>query len=89
MKRRERPAKRLGLPNLGPVSERWLLGIGIESLDDLRALGAVEAYGRIRAREGRAATLNLLFALHATLAGKRWSEVTAEEKERLREAATG
>jgi DNA transformation protein and related proteins len=86
MKRSSNPTKRLGLPNLGPVSERWLLGIGVRSLDDLRALGAVEAYQRIRVREGRAATLNLLYALHATLEGKRWTEVTAAEKARLKRA---
>jgi DNA transformation protein len=87
MRRSPRPAKRLNLPNLGPVSERWLLGIGVESLEALRAMGAVEAYHRIRVREGRAATLNLLYSLHAALEGKRWSEVTPAEKARLKRAA--
>ena len=88
---RRKPAphapKRLGLPNLGPVSERWLRAIGVESEADLRAMGAVEAFGRITVREGRAASLNLLYSLHGALTGQRWDEITLEEKARLRREA--
>ena len=82
-----RTSKRLGLPNLGPVSERWLRAIGVESEADLRAMGAVEAFGRITVREGRAANLNLLYSLHAALTGQRWDELTPEVKARLRRDA--
>jgi DNA transformation protein len=73
--------------NIGPVSARWLVGAGITSAAELRWVGAVPAFQRVALREGRAATANLLYALHAALAGKHWTEVTAEEKARLRRAA--
>ena len=68
----------------GPVSGGWLAGIGVHSLDDLRAIGAVEAFGRVRAREGRrTATRNLLYALHALLVGTRWDAIDEATKARL------
>ncbi len=75
------------LPNLGPASARWLVGAGITTVAELRRVGAVEAFGRVALREGRLATANLLYALHAAIAGKHWTEVTAKEKDELRRAA--
>lgn len=75
------------LPNLGPASARWLVGAGIDSIAELRRIGAVAAFGRVAVREGRAATANLLYALHAALEGKHWTEVSPAEKARLRRAA--
>lgn len=75
------------LPNLGPASARWLVGAGIGTVAELRRIGAVEAFGRVSVREGRAATTNLLYALYAALEGKHWTEVTAADKARLRRAA--
>jgi DNA transformation protein len=75
------------LPNLGPVSTRWLAGAGIETIEELRRIGAVEAFGRVTLREGRAVTANLLYALHAALENKHWTEVAPAEKARLRREA--
>ena len=75
------------LPNLGPASARWLVGAGITTVVELRRAGAVGAFGRVALREGRLATANLLYALHAALTGKHWTEVTAREKAELRRAA--
>ncbi|MBA2460129.1 MAG: TfoX/Sxy family DNA transformation protein [Gemmatimonadales bacterium] len=80
-------AELAALPNLGPASARWLIGAGIPNVADLRRVGAVAAFGRVAVREGRAATANLLYALHAALQGKHWTEVTAAEKARLRRSA--
>lgn len=76
------------LLSLGPVCRRWLEGIGVRTVGDLRAMGAVEAFGRVRAREGaKAATRNLLYALHAALAGVHWLAVDEATKARLCEEA--
>ena len=76
------------LVSLGPVCRRWLEGIGVRTVADLRAMGAVEAFGRVRAREGpHAATRNLLYGLHAALAGVHWMTVDEATKVRLCEAA--
>ena len=42
------------LPNIGKVTERWLHGIGVHDEEDLRRMGAVQAYRLIRARESSA-----------------------------------
>jgi len=75
------------LPNLGPASARWLVSAGITTVAELHRVGAVGAFGRVALREGRLATANLLYALHAALTGKHWTEVTAREKAELRRAA--
>ena len=86
MKRKQGEAL-TGLQGLGPVSAGWLFDVGIRTPAELRAVGAVEAYGRVCFRWGRAATANLLYALYAAIADKHWTEVTPTEKARLRKAA--
>jgi DNA transformation protein len=72
------------LRNLGPVSERWLAEIGIADLDDLRRVGVVEAYLRVRDLwDG--ASLNLLYALEGAVEDISWQEVSAERKRQLRD----
>ena len=48
------------------------------------AVGAVAAYLAVR-RAGHAASLNLLWALAAGLAGRHWDSLRGEEKRQLRE----
>ena len=71
------------LRNLGPKSRQWLAEIGITDAAELRALGAVEAYARLRFRFGRAITRNMLHALAAALAGVDWRELSPEHKAEL------
>lgn len=74
--------------NLGPTSRIWLAEIGIHDLEDVRALGAVETYARLRFRFGRKITRNMLHALAAALADIDWRQLTPEHKAELdREAA--
>lgn len=73
------------LRNLGPKSRIWLAEIGIHSIGDVRQLGAVETYRRLKAANGRV-SLNLLYALHAALENRDWREVTLDEKEMLKES---
>ncbi|HEV8375939.1 MAG TPA: TfoX/Sxy family DNA transformation protein [Candidatus Polarisedimenticolia bacterium] len=48
-----------GLRNIGKVTERWLNGIGVYDEGELRKMGAVRAYRKIREIES-GASLNLL-----------------------------
>lgn len=74
--------------NLGPTSRIWLAEIGIHDLEDIRALGAVETYARLRFRFGRRITRNMLHALAAALADIDWRQLAPEHKADLdREAA--
>jgi len=67
------------LANLGPKSAAMLAGAGIESLEQLRALGAVNAYLAVRRQQG-GVSLNLLWALEGALTGRRWQAVAREDR---------
>jgi DNA transformation protein len=67
------------LPNLGPKSIEMLRAAGIESLDELRRLGAVRSYLKVEATGARA-SLNLLWALEGALTGLPWRTVAREHR---------
>lgn len=68
---------------IGPKSAIWLTEIGITTEADLRALGAIEAYRRLKHRDPRGVTLNMLWGLHAALEDMPWTAVDRETKDRL------
>ena len=73
--------------NLGPKSRAWLSEIGVRSVEDLREIGAVEAYARLKFRFGRAITRNMLHAMAAALADIDWRRLSPEHKAELGDAA--
>ncbi|MCZ8100303.1 MAG: TfoX/Sxy family protein [Burkholderiales bacterium] len=68
--------------NLGPVMERQLAEVGINSEEDLRAAGALEAYARLRFALPRV-SLNALHAMEAAILGIPWQDLPRADKERL------
>ncbi len=48
------------IKNMGPKSRVWLHDIGINTLEDLEAIGAVEAYRQLKASRPTEVTLNAL-----------------------------
>lgn len=70
------------LPGLGPKSQHMLAQAGIESVDMLRRLGAVEAFLRVK-RAGCRPSLNLLWALEGALTGVSWQTVSRTERTSL------
>lgn len=70
------------LPNLGPKSTAMLARAGITELAQLRALGALAAYAKVKAVEP-AASLNLLWALEGALSGLPWQQVAKEHRTSL------
>lgn len=76
------------LKNFGPKSADWLRQVGIETLGDLEALGAVEAYLRVRHRFPKRVSLHLLYALQATLLNMRWNELPPDIKAALKAQVT-
>ena len=73
--------------NLGPVMERRLREIGIEDEDDLRAMGALEAYRRLRFVFGREISVIALHAMEVALLGCDWRRLPPEVKDRLEREA--
>jgi DNA transformation protein len=76
------------VPNLGPVTAEWLADIGVATFGDLRALGSVEAYARLRFRHGRLVNRNALHAMEAAIRGIDWRRLPAEDKAALDRAVT-
>jgi DNA transformation protein len=67
------------LQGLGPRSQAMLAGAGIHTVAQLRHLGSVRAYARVKAT-GAAASLNLLWALEGALTGVPWQVVSREHR---------
>ncbi|MEZ5638021.1 MAG: TfoX/Sxy family protein [Burkholderiaceae bacterium] len=70
------------LPNLGPASAAMLHAAGITTPEQLRVLGSVAAYDRVR-RSGVRVSLNLLWALEGALCGLPWQTVAQEHRTSL------
>jgi DNA transformation protein len=70
--------------NLGPAMARMLAEIDIFAEEDLRGIGAIEAYHRLRFQFGRHVTILALYAMEAAIRGCDWRALDAETKEQLR-----
>lgn len=70
--------------NLGPQSRSWLAEIGIGSEAELRAIGSVEAFLRLKFALGRKVSLLMLYAMEAALLGIDWRHLPEETKAALR-----
>jgi len=71
------------LQNIGKVTEQWLNDADIFTEEDLKQIGPVAAYHRIRLCR-HPASLNLLYALQGTLANVSWMQLPMEVKEQLK-----
>lgn len=71
------------IPNLGPASEAQFAKAGIDSAEDLRALGADAAYRRLLAA-GNAPHFIGYYVLHMALQGRPWNDCKGAEKQALR-----
>ena len=70
------------LPNLGPKSQQMLQAAGIRTVAQLRKLGSVAAYVKVK-NSGASASLNLLWALEGALTGLPWRVVAREHRTSL------
>ena len=72
------------LPNIGEELARCLVNAGIDSPDDLRRIGSIEAAIRVspHKRSGPACR-SALCALEGAIRGVRWHSISKEERESL------
>jgi DNA transformation protein len=75
------------LRNLGPATERMLAEIGVATSADLRELGSVEAFHKLRFVFGKRVSLNALYAMEAAILECDWRLLSADDKIKLRNAA--
>ena len=76
------------MKNIGPVTADWLEEIGIQTEADLDAMGAVEAYRKLKALYPNKVSLNLLYGLQAGLLGISYLHLPPEIKEELKQQVT-
>lgn len=72
------------IPNLGPASEAAFAKAGIHSADEIRALGADEAYRRLLL-SGTPPHFIGYYVLVMGLQGRPWNDCKGDEKKALRE----
>jgi DNA transformation protein len=75
------------LPGIGPVTQGWLEEAGIGTVGDLRRLGAVEVYRRLKFMLPKQVNLNALYDLEAALRGCHWLDLPPEIKAALQQEA--
>lgn len=67
------------LRGLGPKSQAMLAAAGVKTVAQLKQLGSVRAYAKVKAT-GANASLNLLWALEGALTGLPWQVVAREHR---------
>ena len=77
------PSPVSSLPNLGPATEAAFAKAGIHSAEELRSLGADEAYRRLLL-SGTAPHFIGYYVLVMGLQGRPWNDCKGEEKKALR-----
>ncbi|MGK9165435.1 TfoX/Sxy family protein [Inquilinus limosus] len=82
---RERPIS--DLPNLGPKTAEWLAAVGITTEAELRAVGPIAAWQRLKAAQPEVITVNALYALHGALTNQHWASLPQELRALLRRDA--
>ncbi|MDA7978736.1 MAG: TfoX/Sxy family protein [Pirellulales bacterium] len=77
------------LPNIGATVANRLRGIGIDSLDDLKRVGAVQAYAMMKEQnEGKTLPVcYYLYSLQGAITGVHWDALGQETKDELRRKA--
>ena len=73
--------------NLGRISAARLRSVGISTPEDLKRVGAIEAYLRLRRAFPEAINVTALYALHGAVTGVRRYALSEEIKAALRDAA--
>ncbi|MBI9048172.1 MAG: TfoX/Sxy family protein [Anaerolineaceae bacterium] len=76
------------LPNIGKTLAEKLHSIGVNSYDELAALGSVQAVLHMRT-SGLDACINTLYAMEGAIRGVRWHFVPDAERQVLKDELEG
>jgi DNA transformation protein and related proteins len=72
------------LPNIGKVLAEMLIQVGISTPEQLREVGAENAFARLLALDSSSCTCKL-YALEGAIQGIRWHQLSKERKDELLE----
>ncbi|MEM8529486.1 MAG: TfoX/Sxy family protein [Chloroflexota bacterium] len=79
----ERQVELSSLKNIGTTMAQWLRDVGIHTPEELRAIGSVAAWRRVRSAYGNRVTIIGLYALEGAIADVHWNALPEEIKSRL------
>lgn len=74
------------LRNLGSKTGKLFRDVGVTTVEDLRKIGPVEAYYRLKTLSPQNVSLNALWAIQAGLLDIDWRQLPTEIKSKLRMA---
>lgn len=74
------------LRNIGPKSAKMLADVGIETIESLREIGAVNAFHRLKFTFDDRVSLNFLWGMEAGLRDIPWQHLTNDDKVALKAA---
>jgi len=77
------------LSNIGKELAARLGSVGIETADDLRRLGSLNAIQKVTMSNPAAVCLNMLYALEGAIQGIRWHRLSKEKKQELKDFYDG
>jgi len=77
------------LRNLGVVMARMLAEVDVYDEDDLRSIGAIDAYHRLTFRFGTRVNLNASYAMEGALLDCDWRQLETTVKAELRSQLQG
>jgi DNA transformation protein len=75
--------------NLGPISASRLRVVGIDSPEELKRVGAVEAYMRLKETHPFEISVVFLYALHGAVTDTDWRQLSESTRARLRREVMG
>jgi len=78
-------AKLSSLPNISDVLEKKLEQAGIESADQLKEMGAEDAFIKLKTIDRLGACINMLYAIEGAMQGIRWHGLDPARKQELKE----
>jgi len=71
------------LKGLGPKSEKLLFEVGITTEEELRELGAIRAFIRLKKECSTKPSLTFLYAIVGAIEDKHWLDIAKHEKGQL------
>lgn len=73
--------------NIGPVLSERLRSVGIDTLEQLRQLGALQVWSMIAQQTPSEECVHTLLALEGAIRSTRWTALSQAERNRLLDAA--
>ena len=70
------------LPNLGLASEHWINAVGVYTLEQLKQIGPIQVYLRIK-QKGFKPSMNLLYAMAGAIEGIHWAKLSPQQRSEL------